>query len=76
MVFLMLAAMLILSAVTSVGSVLPVVGAFVLFMIFYGVYMAGCMLPGYVRARRASAMTATVSRARSPRIGPGLPAAR
>lgn len=72
----MLAAMLVLSAVASVGAVLPVVGAFVLFMIVYGVCIAGCMLPSYLRIRNASALRAGTVAARSARIRPEVPAAR
>jgi hypothetical protein len=59
MVILTLAAMLIGSGIISIGAVQPVLVAFGLFVALYLVYTVGCMLPGYVRTRTASAMAAS-----------------
>jgi hypothetical protein len=81
MVIVMLAAMLILSGAISIGTVQPVLAAFVLFAALYVVYLTGCILPGYARTRAASAIGGAPSRvpptsARPAILGTRLPVSR
>jgi hypothetical protein len=57
MVFLMLGVMLVLSVAASAGVVQPVVSAFGRFMLLYGLYIAGCMVLGYMLVRKLSEMS-------------------
>jgi hypothetical protein len=51
MPILILAAILLLSAILSIGSLQPVLASFALFVALFLVFLMGCMLPGCIRIR-------------------------
>jgi hypothetical protein len=65
-IILVLAVTLILSAVASVGSLQPVLGAFGLFAALYILCLAGCLVPSYVRIRAARSVGRSVARPHPP----------